>query len=255
MPVDIHPAADAFPMMNAEQYEGLKADIAKNGQQEDIVYWKGLLVDGRNRLKACRELGIEPEAAELDPEITPDPTAYVISANLHRRHLTTAQRSMVAAKLATLKREDTLKRGSKKPEGSNDPSVSGAAKMLQVSEPSVKRAKHVVANGSKELVKAVESGELNLNQATKLVKAVPDKREQSRLVREGKDAVKEAVSPKQSKPKRTDTEDEADDYDYPAVKAFENADYRLNTLRKIIDGLKPHERQVVAGWLKTTEAN
>lgn len=246
MQVKVHPAADAFPMMNAEQYEGLRSDINERGQQEAIVYWNGMLVDGRNRLKACRELRIEPTECELDEDT--DPVAYIISANLHRRHLTTAQRSMVAAKLATLKNGEQKRNAS-----SNDGACrDDAAKLLNVSTASVDRAKHVVANGSKELVQAVERGEVNLNQATKLVKSTPDKREQTRIVREGKDAVKAAVQPPReapAKPKPQAKSDEPDDYDYPVVKAFRNADYRLNTLRRIVEELEPHELQSYLDWI------
>ncbi len=247
MTVKVHPAADAFPMMNAEQYEGLKQDIAERGQQEAIVYWQGQLVDGRNRLMACQELKIEPTECELDEST--DPVAYVISANFHRRHLTTAQRSMVAAKLAKIERGgdrktdkikvsiDTLKRDE-------------AAKLLNVSIASVARAKQVVERGSKELVQAVERGEVNLSQAVNLTKAVESKSEQAKLVREGKEAIKAATvsapkakaKPKQeAKPIAEASDDEADDYDYPIVKAFEHCDYRIETLRMIFDSLATHE--------------
>lgn len=248
MRTKVHPACDSFPMMSDEQYEGLKSDINERGQQEAIVYWNGQLVDGRNRLKACRELNIEPTECELDESV--DPVAYVISANLHRRHLTTAQRSVVAAKLATLEKHK------KKADTSKDVSQEDAAKLLCVSVPSVQRAKHIVANGSKELVQAVERGEVSLNQATKLVKATPDKLEQSKVVREGKDAIKLAISPPISKSKVESPvcDDEPDDYDYQVVKAFEHCDYRLNTLRRIVFMLEPHEKAVLSEFLMGVDA-
>jgi hypothetical protein len=43
----------------------------------------GLLLDGRNRLAACEQLGIEPETTTYDG----DPEAYVVSLNILRRHL------------------------------------------------------------------------------------------------------------------------------------------------------------------------
>lgn len=241
--MDVHPAADAFPMMNREQYEALRDDIKEHGQQEDVVTWNNLIIDGRNRLKACKELGIEPEVAELDPDMTPDPTPYVISANIHRRHLTTAQRATVAAKLATLK-NGQRKDGAR----SNDLAVSDAADLLSVSEPSVKRAKHVIANGSKELVQAVERGDVNLNQATKLVKAVEDKREQTKVVREGKEAIKAVSQPPKPKPAKPKAEPPTKETS-ALVEAFKNEPNRLVTLRQILDTLEPHERHVVADWL------
>jgi hypothetical protein len=64
---------------------------------------------------------------------------------------------MVASKLATLKHGEIG--NGRKVDGSNDLSTSDAATMLSVSEASVKRAKQVLANGSSELVKAVEQGD------------------------------------------------------------------------------------------------
>lgn len=57
---------------------------------------KTVLVDGRNRRAACKLAGVEPTVRELDGE---DPTAYVLSANVHRRNLSTGQRAMAVAML------------------------------------------------------------------------------------------------------------------------------------------------------------
>ncbi len=40
------------------------------------------LIDGRNRLAACKMAGMTPAYLVL----TTDPTAYILSANVHRRH-------------------------------------------------------------------------------------------------------------------------------------------------------------------------
>ena len=85
-----HPAADRYPMMSDEQLSELADDIAANGQLEPV--WldeDGQLLDGRNRLSACRSLGIEPRCEVYRGD---DIEAFVASMNEHRRHLTPEQR-------------------------------------------------------------------------------------------------------------------------------------------------------------------
>ncbi len=117
---------------------------------------------------------------------------YVISHNLHRRHLTTSQRAMVAIKLATLKHGDTLKKGDKSPEVLNDTAVADAARQLNVGRATTAREKSVMEHGSKSVKEAVEQGVLSVSLAAQFVKAVPDKKEQTRVLSEGVEAVKKA---------------------------------------------------------------
>ena len=50
---------------------------------------------------ACSEIGIEPITKPWDQR--GDALSYVISKNLHRRHLNESQRAMVAPKIATMR--------------------------------------------------------------------------------------------------------------------------------------------------------
>jgi hypothetical protein len=183
-------------MMTEEQYSQLRDDIKEHGQCEDVVVWKGLLLDGRNRLRACEELGIEPQIAELMEET--DPVAYVISHNLHRRHLTTTQRSDVAAKLATLKQGGDRKSAEIKVQNCTL-IISDAATLLSVSPRSVKSASYVHDNGCKELIAGLSSGAIPVSLAEKFCKEFTDKKEQAKIAKGGTKAIKEAM--KGDKPK------------------------------------------------------
>jgi len=94
----VFPAADAFPMLDADGLEELAADIKQHGLRDPLVVadvdGKTLLVDGRNRRRACDMAGVEPSVVNLNGD---DPTAYVLSANVHRRHMTKGQRAMAVA--------------------------------------------------------------------------------------------------------------------------------------------------------------
>lgn len=116
--IKVHPAADIFPLLFGAEFEGLKADIKKHGVLERPAYLGGLLLDGRNRVRACEELGIEP-GRRRDLADDTDAIAFVLSANLHRRHLTSSQRAAVAADALPLIEAEAKKRKAtgKSPDG------------------------------------------------------------------------------------------------------------------------------------------
>ena len=86
-----HPAAEAFPMMDDGRYGELLADIRENGQREPITLCDGMILDGRNRYKACLEAGVEPVTREFDG----DPWAFAWSMNGARRDLEDVRRALI----------------------------------------------------------------------------------------------------------------------------------------------------------------
>jgi hypothetical protein len=103
--LQFHPLADIFPLMEGEEFDELVADIKAHGLREDIVLYQDKILDGRNRYRACLAAGVDPEFVPLKtmiPEIEVDTdiaVAYVISKNIHRRHLTAEQKRDLVAKL------------------------------------------------------------------------------------------------------------------------------------------------------------
>ena len=137
-----HPAALLLPEMSEQEYRELVEDIREHGQREPISKDRdGLILDGRHRWRACQELGIEPRIIRHVPplegaELEAWKVAFVISRNVHRRHLTTQQRAAIGAELAK------MKSGARTDLASSDAmSDAQAAKLMKVSEPSIERAK------------------------------------------------------------------------------------------------------------------
>ena len=83
----ISQACKVFPLFDGDEFQALKRDIAEHGQREPIIYVDGEIIDGRNRLRACEELGIEPKVRNLSTDEAGDVFALVMSLNFHRRHL------------------------------------------------------------------------------------------------------------------------------------------------------------------------
>ena len=87
----VHPAAEEFDLLEGEELDELVADIRENGLQHPIVRdTGGVILDGRNRLEACKIAGVQPTFETYTGE---DPVAFIISANIHRRHLTKQRRA------------------------------------------------------------------------------------------------------------------------------------------------------------------
>ena len=85
----------------------------------------------------------------------------VVSLNLHRRQLTTAQRAAVAAEIATLERGSNQHVGMNAdgPMGPPSPTTAQAAKVMGVSVRSVKRAR-AVKKEDPEKFEAMKRGEV-----------------------------------------------------------------------------------------------
>ncbi len=90
-PYPQHPLSAAFPGMSADDHATLTADIAANGLHDPITLYAGQVLDGWHRYTACMLIGVQARFTTL-PKGT-DPVAFVVSRNLHRRHLTGSQRA------------------------------------------------------------------------------------------------------------------------------------------------------------------
>lgn len=155
-----HPYAEIFPLIEGDDFDSLVADIKANGLRDPIWTYDERILDGRNRYLACKAAGVKPQYREYEGD---DALAFVVSLNVQRRHLTTAQRAMAAAKVAT------LAKGSNQHTARAVSSQSEAADKFDVSPDSIQRARKVVERGSKALQEAVESGEVPLKKAAAVV--------------------------------------------------------------------------------------
>lgn len=102
-----HPIAALLPDMTDEEYAALRADIDAHGLLVPITLYDGQVLDGRHRLRACRELGIEPRYEDFAGD---DPLTFVVATNVHRRHLSAAQRAALAVEILPMIEEAARRR-------------------------------------------------------------------------------------------------------------------------------------------------
>lgn len=160
--MEFHEIADIFPMMVGDDYRALRDDIAENGLIERIVVYENKILDGRNRYTACLETGISWDYIEYQGD---DPLGFVTSKNLHRRHLSTAQRGVIASELANL-----LVGKPNRVILPNMISRSEAADMMGVSVGTIKDIR-AIENDAPELIPQMKSGEITIPEAKKEIRA------------------------------------------------------------------------------------
>ena len=144
---EVHPVAAMFPEFPPEEYANLRADIEAHGVRFPVVVCGRWLVDGRTRLRACRDLDLDPPIQELDEGT--DVVEWIVSANVRRRHLSTSQRAVLAAQLAD----------------GEGVTLDDAASSLSVSRMSVARARAVRDIQSGRVQAALQDGTVTVGDA------------------------------------------------------------------------------------------
>lgn len=166
----LHKYCLLFPEMPQDQYIGFADDIAKNGLNEDILEYNGEIADGRSRLKACLEKDVKPRFYTwkgTEEELF----TYLISTNVRRRHLTSAQRAVLGANiLPELEKigKTKQKEGGKKKKKTDKPfrATEEAAKMVGSTKESITIAKKIKKDNP-EMFKKMEAGKAKISEAKK----------------------------------------------------------------------------------------
>lgn len=189
---EVHPFADVFPLMEGAEFDELVADIKKNGLNEPIVlsHDRAVLVDGRNRLRACRAAGVDEVYRALGKHYTATQVIdYIVSSNVARRHLDVGQRAFlgiaVEAAYAEIAKERQREAGRKngarpvidEPQSKlvadlrqakphEQKASAHAAKTVNVSPRAIQQAK-AVKRDAPDLVAKVQSRQMSLDAADK----------------------------------------------------------------------------------------
>jgi hypothetical protein len=176
--------------MEGAEFDLLVEDIRTNGQREPIKTWHDLLIDGRNRERACKAAKVEPHYKEMKFKDDYEVIAFVISENIVRRHLDPGQRAMLGEALRPQLADAAKKRqeagmakgrivGAKARSAKTDSGPKNGAtvdrsgrvdnqlgNMLNVGKSTIAQA-HKVATEAPELAAKVRSGEMKLGAAYK----------------------------------------------------------------------------------------
>lgn len=159
-----HPLSAAFPAMTDTEFAELRADIATNGLRVPITVFEEEVLDGWHRYCACDQTGTEPRFEPFFGDWTAAVT-FVASANVHRRHLSPAERAIAAALVTSL--------SVGRPNNSPAPAsltVGKAAELFAVGHTQVQDAKTVLGSDNEVLKDDMRAGRISIEKAANSVR-------------------------------------------------------------------------------------
>jgi len=157
----LHPLCTLFPRMAGDEFAALVADIRTHGLRQPIVLHEGMVLDGGNRYRACLDAGVVPVFVQFDGVSA---VAFVLSANLHRRHLSPGQQAAIVASAQDWAQAQPASRPEKAGNVAGLSTVADRAAQSGASE-RTQRMADKVAKADPELARQVAHGEMSLPQA------------------------------------------------------------------------------------------
>jgi hypothetical protein len=198
----VHPAASLFPLADEAdaEFDELMCSIRNDGQLLPILVQGKMLLDGRNRLRACLKLDYKPKIQEYTGPL--EPARLIADLNLCRRDLTEDVRTVIEAQinkmLAAERRAKQQAQGERGAEGAAFGAMGGRGKKnplpansseggsvkktpapdarkqvaaaAKVSEHKAQQAIDVVNHAPPEVVEKVKRGQMRLREAAAVAK-------------------------------------------------------------------------------------
>lgn len=179
MKYELHPLCTFFPRMTGAEFDALRDDIKENGLKNPIVIHDGMILDGGNRYKACVEAGVDPVFIKYDGA---DIAAFVLSMNMHRRHLSQGQYAAIVSSMQNWEQSHPSIKLSK--DGCNVAPLSTVADRAAKSGASTRTQQMAdkVAKADPDLAKKVAHGEMSLLKAIKQITPQKNKQKNSQEV-------------------------------------------------------------------------
>ena len=193
-----HPLSAIFPAMPPDELLALSKDIKKNGLQQAVYMYEGMVIDGWHRVQACKMAGVQVREEKYSGS---DPVGFVRSRNWHRRHMTASQRALTEVQLSEWAPAGRPKESA--PFGAGKP-ISAMANDSGTSVHSIKDARQVEKNGADVLKEAVKENKISIRTAAEISKK--PKAKQAKALKEAKAPRPKAIS-KPTDPKKCPNRD------------------------------------------------
>ena len=164
-----------FPPLSDREFQALVKSIKERGLLTPIALWRGQVIDGRHRLLACQEAGVEPVFMEIPDDA--DSLEYVMDCNDRRRHMNESQRALSAYRVWEQSSSGWQALGDTGSANLHSYTLEEAANLFRVSRRLVVHAGKVIGKESRaipEIKLAVEQGTAAVSDASRIVDEAPE---------------------------------------------------------------------------------
>ena len=177
--------ANVMPALQDAERELLTQSLLKEGCRDALVVWNGIVVDGNNRYRICREHNIPFAYMEKDFEREEDARLWIIRNQLSRRNLPDFVKcELVLPFEAELKAEAKNRQGQRNdllniPQSSAESpkqreTREKLAAMAGVSRDSIYKTKQILDEADEETKEKLRRGEMTINRAFSSLKEKAD---------------------------------------------------------------------------------
>ena len=171
---------DLIPSLSSDERKLLEESIKREGCQQPIVVWNGILIDGHNRLEICTQNAIEYSTVEMNFPNRLVAQIWILTNQLGRRNLSETTRMDKALELKSDMQSEArirMKAGKKSDPVETLPQGTGrtrdrVAALAGVSGKTLEKYEKVKEKGLPELVAATRAGKIPVNAAAKAVKTL-----------------------------------------------------------------------------------
>lgn len=201
-----------LPKLEVEKYNLLRTDIIKNGCINPIIVWNGLIVDGHNRYRICKENNIEFKTKEMNFANKQEAMIWAWTTQKARRNVDDGTLFRIAEKFRPYyeqkakeqqgKRTDLFQKPEKSEETTFVPNdinveeeksdtIQKLADIAGVGRNTMNKVIQIQKHAPEPIKDAVESNVISINKGyelTKRVKDVPEEQKETeaeRMIREG----------------------------------------------------------------------
>ena len=173
------PFSNIMPPLSEAEESCLKASLLKDGCLDAVVTWNGVIVDGHNRCRLCKELDIPFEIKEMSFDSEAEAKLWMIKHQLGRRNLPAFLKIELVLPYEPILREEAKKRQGTRndlrniwadsPKSESHQNTRDAlAEIAGVSPRVFSDAKYVINNADENTLSDLRTGALSIYKARKM---------------------------------------------------------------------------------------